>query len=95
MQASEDRIQAEIALLSPDDQFEVLPENMATVEWFQDTDDLYIWNGPVCLGLDIKAVRDDARMSKRKFTKKQYQGLRLMSRVFAEELTNKLMNKND
>lgn len=93
--ATEDRIQAEIALLTPDDQFEVLPENMETVEWFISTDDLYIWNGPVCLGLDIKAVRDDALMMGKEYTPQQYQGLRIMGRVFAEELTNKLLKKND
>lgn len=95
LQASEDRIQAEIALLKPDDQFEVLPENMATVEWFISTDDLYIWNGPVCLGLDIKAVRDDALMMGKEYAPEQYLGLRIMGRVYAEELTNKLQNKND
>lgn len=93
--ATEDRIQAEIALLTPDDQFEVLPENMAIVEWFIATEDLYVWNGPVCLGLDIKAVRDDALMSDRKYTPEQYQGLRIMGRVFAQEMTRLVQRKHD
>ncbi|MBN05129.1 MAG: hypothetical protein CMK08_13235 [Ponticaulis sp.] len=91
MQASEDRIEAEIALLKPDDHFEVLPENMAAIEWFISTDDLYIWNGPVCVGLDVKAVRDDAILSGRKTTPDDYNKLRLLGQVYADELTKKML----
>ena len=39
-----------------DERYEVLEENWPIVEWFIETEDLYLWNQKVCLGLDVKAV---------------------------------------
>ncbi|HBY41453.1 MAG TPA: hypothetical protein DEH24_18630, partial [Alteromonas sp.] len=61
------------------------------IEWFISTDDLYIWNGPVCVGLDVKAVRDDAILSGRKTTPDDYNKLRLLGQVYADELTKKML----
>ena len=73
--------------MQSDELFPVLPENWPIVEWFMETEDLYVWNGNVCLGLDVKAIRDDASMSGRQFSSEQYKGLRIMGRTFAEEIT--------
>lgn len=74
-------------VMRSDEHYPVLEENWPIVEWFIDTEDLYLWNQNVCLGLDVKAVRDDAFMSGREFTSQQYKGLRLMARTFADEIT--------
>lgn len=74
-------------VMRSDERYEVLEENWPIVEWFIETEDLYLWNQNVCLGLDVKAVRDDAFMSGREFTSEQYKGLRIMGRTFADEIT--------
>jgi hypothetical protein len=59
---------------------------MPIVKWFLDVDDLFIFDGPVCLGLDVKAIQADAQMAGRKIKKAHYQGLRIIGRVACEQL---------
>lgn len=92
--ASDEQIANYLGTMKPDDNFEVLEENWPIVKWFLETDDLYWFNGPICMGLNVQAVKDDADMAGRDYTPQQYKGLRLMGRVFSDEITQKLMKQN-
>lgn len=73
------------ALLEDDEEFqdrelELLPENITAFYWFLDVDDLWIYTQGIRVALDVSAVLADATASERKYTKQDYQKLRILSR---------------
>ena len=66
---------------------EILPINWPIVVWFCQVDDLmhYTSTGH-CLGLDLTQVKAESEMSSRKYTKKHFDGLRIMSRSAARTI---------
>lgn len=63
---------------------DVLPMNWPVVTWFNEVCDLmrYRQDG-TCLGLDLVQVHTESQMSERKFTKQEFNGLRVMSKAAA------------
>lgn len=58
----------------------VLEANKNAVEWFFSVDDLFITNGQVLLGLDVKAIQADAQMRGLEIEPKDYEKLREIGR---------------
>lgn len=77
------------AHLDPDDTFEVWPPLWEVIQWFVATDDLYRWHNGFCLGLDLVQLQAEAALTGRQFTPEQFEDLRFISHIFADELTKK------
>jgi len=92
MGAPQERIDLELARYDSDDDFEVLPENWPVLEWFLQVDDLFIYNGHVCMGLDILAIKADAEMQGKTVNPDHYIGLRQLGRYATNEI-QKAMSK--
>jgi hypothetical protein len=88
--ATDEQIDKQMSQLRPDDDCEVLDENWPVVEWFLSVDDLFRFDGPVCLGLDVNAIYADASMAGRKIKKQHYKGLRIIGRAAANALNKRL-----
>ncbi|WP_299072897.1 hypothetical protein [uncultured Paraglaciecola sp.] len=88
MGATEEQIQQRLGHLKPDDDCEVLEENMPIVHWFIQVhnDGLLKYVGSACLGLDVQAIQSDLTLSATKRKPNEYQGLKLMARVYSNEL---------
>lgn len=83
--ASEAQIESFIGDIEDEDPV-LLFENQAAFSWFLDVDDLFIFNGTVAIGLDIKAIAADAEMSGREYTPEDYKKLRHTGRAAANAL---------
>lgn len=88
MGATEAQIQQHLGYLQPDDNCEVLEENMPIVNWFIQVhnDGLFKYVGGACLGLDVIAIQSDMAMSGIEHQPNEYQGLKIMARVYSYEL---------
>lgn len=64
-------------------EIELLLGNEKVFKWFIETDDLYRFTQGFCVGLDVTAVKDDAQLNEREFTKQEYQLLREMGKAAA------------
>lgn len=66
--------------------------NWPVVMWFNQVCDLmrYRYDG-ACLGLDLAQIAHEALLSDRKYTKTQFNGLRIMSKAAARTI-NKVNN---
>jgi hypothetical protein len=66
---------------------EILPMNWSIVVWFIDVCDLmrYRQDG-ACLGLDLTQVKTESDMGERVFSKKEFNGLRTMSKAAARTI---------
>lgn len=91
MGATEAQIQQHLGYLQPDDNCEVLEENMPIVNWFIQVhnDGLFKYVGGACLGLDVVAIKADLEMSAIKHKPNEYQGLKTMALVYSNELNKK------
>ncbi len=54
-------------------------EHRSAIEWWLQVQDLLRWQGPVCEGLDVNAVKADAEMSGRTINADDYHRLKLIS----------------
>jgi hypothetical protein len=88
--ATDEQINQQMAHFSASDDCEVLLENWPIVQWFLSVDDLFKFDGPVCLGLDVNAVYVDSKMTKRRIKKQHYEGLRVIGRAAAARLNERL-----
>lgn len=65
-------------------------EHRAAIEWWLQVQDLLRWQGPICEGLDVMAVKADSEMAGRTIVSEDYQRLRLIAAtvktVFNERL---------
>lgn len=86
--ATEEQIDARREALKPE-HYEVLEENWQAVIWFLDVDDLFKTDGGFLTGLDIAAIMADAQMSGRTTNPDDYQKLRVLGRIAANEINNK------
>jgi hypothetical protein len=73
--------------LKQDQVIEILPMNWTIVVWFNEICDLmrYRHDG-ACLGLDLVQIQTESQMSERTFTKKEFNGLRVMSKAAASAI---------
>jgi hypothetical protein len=66
---------------------EIIPMNWSTVIWFNDICDLMRFKPDgICLGLDLMQVQTESQMNEREFTKKEFNGLRTMSKAAARTI---------
>lgn len=71
-----------------DQVIEILPVNWSIVAWFNGVCDLmrYRASDGACLGLDLVQINTESQMSERKFTKHEFNGLRVMSKAAASTI---------
>ncbi|MBL4832652.1 MAG: hypothetical protein JKY26_01650 [Pseudomonas sp.] len=73
--------------LKQDQMIDVLPMNWSIVVWFNEVCDLMRYReGGACLGLDLVQVQTESQMGERKFTKQEFNGLRVMSKAAASTI---------
>ena len=82
------------AVLQEDEDFqdrvlELLPENQTAFYWFLDIDDLWVYTEGFRVALDIPAVMADAHATGRKYSKLDYQKLRVLSRHVVSTLNER------
>jgi hypothetical protein len=67
---------------------EILPMNWSIVVWFNEVCDLmrYRASDGACLGFDLVQVQTESEMVERKFTKDEFNGLRVMSKAAAKTI---------
>lgn len=67
-------------------------EHHSAIEWWCQVAELMRWQGRICEGLDIVAVKADAEMAERKYSKDDYLRLRLIANtvthIFNEQLND-------
>ncbi|KGJ92121.1 DUF1799 domain-containing protein [Colwellia psychrerythraea] len=70
-----------------DQVIEILPMNWSVVIWFNEVCDLmrYRHDG-ACLGFDLVQIQTESQMNQREFTKKEFNGLRTMSKAAARTI---------
>ena len=70
---------------------EILPMNWSIVVWFNEVCDLMRYRAidGACLGLDLVQVQTESQMVERKFTKDEFNGLRVMSKAAAKTINKK------
>jgi len=86
--ASEKQIRAEIARLQQDE-IELFDDCFELFKWFVEVDDLFLFDQGFCLGADVKAIKAEAYMSERAFTKEDFILLRQMGKAAAAALNEK------
>lgn len=95
-QAQQRELQQEMRLLGIEaDEIEDIPvvfwqEHQAALNWWWQVQDLMRYNGAVCMGLDVLAVKADSEMSGREVNVDDYQKLRLIAQTVTEIFNEKL-----
>ncbi|QUN06429.1 hypothetical protein KDN34_02905 [Shewanella yunxiaonensis] len=65
-------------------------EHKAAIEWWLQVQDMLRWQGPICEGLDISAVKADAEMAERQFIAEDYRRLRLIANTVKSLFNDRL-----
>jgi hypothetical protein len=73
---------------------ELLAECVEVFNWFTQVDDLFRFQGQVCMGLDVTAIKDDAQMRSLKVNPEHYKLLRVMGRAASSALNKRLSTKD-
>lgn len=88
--ATEEQIAATCNHAQQQSTFEVLEANWPALQWFLEVDDLFRYEGGVCLGLDVLAIQANAQMSGQEVVPADYKKLRLLGQMAASELNKKI-----
>lgn len=67
-------------------------EHKAALDWWWQVQDLLRYNGAVCMGLDVPAVKADAEMSGREINQEDYQKLRLIAHTVIAVFNDRSLN---
>jgi len=67
----------------------LMEENLPVIQWWMSIPSFLRWNGSVCLGMDVIAVKSDAELSGRNTHPAEYAKLKLIARTLTEELNQR------
>ena len=65
-------------------------EHQTALNWWWQVQDLMRYNGAVCMGLDVLAVKADSELSGREVSQEDYLKLRLIAQTVTELVNDKL-----
>lgn len=94
--AQQQQLQQEMHLLGieaesvDDNPIEFWAEHQTALNWWWQVQDLMRYNGAVCMGLDVLAVKADSELSGRKVNQEDYLKLRLIAQTVTELVNDKL-----